>query len=141
MTISEKVAYIQGLFDGLGLDKERPGEARILFEVLDVLKEAGQRLDGMDATMDRFGEELDELRDTVVDLEDAAFDSEDDRDSDPDYSEDDRLQLPCPTCGEDLLVDDEALTAGLVVCPVCGGKFALSFDDERDGSSCEEDMD
>ena len=99
MTISEKVAYIQGLFDGLGLDKERPGEARILFEVLDVLKEAGQRLDGMDAAMDRFGEELDELRDTVVDLEDAAFDSEDDRD----YGEDDRLQLPCPTCVEDLL--------------------------------------
>ena len=30
MTVSEKVAYIQGLYDGLGLDGEKSGEARIL---------------------------------------------------------------------------------------------------------------
>ena len=48
MTISEKVAYIQGLYDGLGLDGEKSGEARILSELLDVMKEVGQRLDGVD---------------------------------------------------------------------------------------------
>ena len=32
-------------------------------------------------------------------------------------------------CGEDLTVDDEALAAGVVECPACGGKFALSFED------------
>ena len=119
MTISEKVAYIQGLFDGLKLDTETSGEARILSEVLDVLKEVGLRLDGMDATMDQFDEDLSTLESTVAGLEDAVFDDEDE----------DFFEIPCPSCGEDLIVDDEALAAGVVDCPACGGKFALSFED------------
>lgn len=137
MTISEKVAYIQGLYDGLGLDGEKSGEARILSEVLDVLKEVGLRLDGMDAAMDEFDEELDALGDTVADLEDAVFDDEEEDDGfdgleDKELDED-FFEIPCPSCGEELMVDDEALAAGVVDCPACGGKFALSFDDEADG--------
>ena len=95
MTISEKVAYIQGLYDGLGLDSEKSGEARILSEMLDVLHEVGQQLDGLD--------------------------------------DEDFFEIPCPSCGEELIVDDEALAAGVVDCPACGGKFALSFEDEDGG--------
>ena len=137
MTISEKVAYIQGLFDGLKLDTAASGEARILSEVLDVLREAGQQLDGMETAMDQFDEELDALGDAVADLEEAVFDEEDggfDALEDGDDEEDeDFFEIPCPTCGEDLLVDDEALAAGVVDCPVCGGKFALSFEEGEDG--------
>lgn len=132
MTISEKVAYIQGMFVGMELDKSEMKMARILSEVLDVLQEVGQRLDGMDAAMDQFDEELDTLGDAVADLEEAVFDDEDEEDGDFD-GEEDFFEIPCPTCGEDLLVDDEALAAGVVDCPACGGKFALSFEDEEDG--------
>ena len=141
MTISEKVAYIQGLYDGLGLDSEKSGEARILSEMLDVLKEVGQQLDSVDAAMDEFDEELDALSDTVADLEDAVFDDEDEQDGDFDGFDDedeDFFEIPCPTCGEDLVVDDEVLAAGVVDCPACGGKFALSFDDEGGEPSDEE---
>ena len=134
MTISEKVAYIQGLYDGLGLDGEKSGEARILSELLDVLREVGLQLDGMDATLDQFDKELDTLEDTVSDLEDAVFDDEDEDDACLDGCGDldeDFFEIPCPSCGEDLTVDDEALAAGVVDCPACGGKFALSFDDEK----------
>ncbi len=133
MTITENVAYIQGLYDGLGLDGEKSGEARILSEMLDVLKEVGQQLEGMDAVMDQFDEELDTLGDTVADLEDAVFDDEDEDDGelgDGDDPDEDFFEIPCPSCGEDLIVDDEALAAGVVDCPVCGGQFALSFEDE-----------
>lgn len=135
MTISEKVAYIQGLYDGLGLDSEKSGEARILSELLDVLKEVGLQLDGMDAAMDQFDEELDALGDTVAELEDAVFDDEGEDDGDfggDGGPEEDFFEIPCPSCGEDLIVDDEALAAGVVDCPACGGKFALSFEDEDD---------
>ena len=135
MTISEKVAYIQGLYDGLGLDGEKSGEARILAELLDVMKEVGQRLDGVDTILDSFDEELDALGDSVADLEDAVFDDEDEEDefsfdSDGDLDED-FFEIPCPTCGADLVVDDETLAAGVVDCPACGGKFALAFEDEE----------
>lgn len=138
MTITEKVAYIQGLFDGLKLDTEKSGEARVLSEVLDVLREVGMQLDGMDAAMDQFDEELDALGDSVADLEEAVFDDEEE---DEDFTgfededdEEDFFEIPCPTCGEDLVVDDESLAAGVVDCPVCGGKFALSLDDEDGGA-------
>jgi len=138
MTISEKVAYIQGLYDGLGLDGEKSGEARILSELLDVMKEVGQRLDGVDTILDSFDEELDALGDTVADLEDAVFDDEEEDDGfsfgeDEDGLDEDFFEIPCPTCGADLVVDDETLAAGVVDCPACGGKFALSFEDEKDG--------
>ena len=137
MTISEKVAYIRGLYDGLGLDAEKSGEARILSEVLDVLRQIGSQMDGADASMGRLFDELDDLRDSVSDLENAVFD-EDDGDLEDDGGTDgDFFEIPCPTCGEDLTVDDEALTAGVVDCPVCGGKFALSFEDE-DGADQDE---
>ena len=58
MTISEKVAYIQGMFDGMGLDKSESGEAKVLAEVLDVLREIGDQLDTVDATLDNCGESL-----------------------------------------------------------------------------------
>ena len=141
MTITEKVAYIQGLYDGLGLDGEKSGEARILSELLDVMKEVGQQLEGMDTAMDQFDEELDALGDSVADLEDAVFDDEDEQDEfleDLDGMDEDFFEIPCPTCGEDLVVDDEVLAAGVVDCPACGGKFALSFDDDKDGPEDEE---
>ena len=141
MTISEKVAYIQGLYDGLGLDSEKSGEARILSELLDVMKEVGQQLEGMDTAMDQFDEELDALGDSVADLEDAVFDDEDEQDEflgDLDGMDEDFFEIPCPTCGEDLVVDDEVLSAGVVDCPACGGKFALSFEDDKDGPEDEE---
>ena len=140
MTISEKVAYIQGLFDGLKLDTEKSGEARVLSEVLDVLREVGQQLDGMDAAMDQFDEELDTLEDTVADLEEAVFDDEDEPDDSFGGYDDveDFFVIPCPTCEEELVIDDEALAAGVVDCPVCGGKFALSFEDDGEEDPGEE---
>ena len=98
MTISEKVAYIQGLYDGLGLDGEKSGEARILSEMLDVLREVGLQLDGMDAAMDQFDEELDTLENTVSELEEAVFDDEDEDGGFDDLDEDffDRLNPPVP---------------------------------------------
>ena len=137
MTISEKVAYIRGLYDGLGLDASTSGEARILSEVLDVLKQVGLQLDSMDASTNRLYDELDELRDSVADLENAVIDDDDDFEDDDGDTDEDFFESPCPTCGEDLVVDDEALAAGVVDCPACGGKFALSFEDEDDADQDE----
>ena len=120
---------------------EKSGEARILSELLDVMKEVGQQLEGMDTAMDQFDEELDALGDSVADLEDAVFDDEDEQDEfleDLDGMDEDFFEIPCPTCGEDLVVDDEVLAAGVVDCPACGGKFALSFEDDKDGPEDEE---
>ena len=126
MTISEKVAYIQGLFDGMGLDKKESGEAKILSEMLDVLKEVGEQLETMDATLDEYGEEIDALSDDLSDVEDVVFD-EDEEDDDEDF-----FTVECPTCGKELVVDEDALVEGVIQCPGCGDTFALDLSDEED---------
>ena len=129
MTISEKIAYIQGLFDGMGLDKAQTGETKILGEMLDVLKEIGDQLDNVDATLDEFGEEIDAISDDLSDVEEAVFGDEDDDDLEDEDLDEDFFEVACPNCGEDLVIDDAVLEAGAVDCPACGQKFALSFEE------------
>jgi DNA-directed RNA polymerase subunit RPC12/RpoP len=135
MTIIEKVAYIQGLFDGMGLDKSDSKEAKILAEILDVLKEVGDELETADATLDEFGEEIDAISDDLSDVEKVVFDEDDEDDDDlEDFDDEDFFEVSCPNCGEDLVIDDNVLEAGAIDCPACGQKFALSFDEnEMDG--------
>lgn len=143
MTISEKVAYIQGMFDGMGLDQSESGEAKVLAEVLDVLREVGDQLDTVDATLDEFGEEIDAISDDLADVE--AIVGEDDEDDcccahdlgcDDDLDDEDFFEVDCPNCGESLVIDDEVLEAGVIDCPKCGQKFALDFEGEDDECGC-----
>lgn len=133
MTITEKVAYIQGVFEGLGLNERPSAEARIISELLGVVKEMSQRLEQVSASVDGFEEELDILSGDVCALESAVYDDDDLDDEDGDF-----FEIPCPACGRDLVVDDEALEAGVVDCPACGGRFALSFEDEERDEDAEE---
>ena len=138
MTISEKVAYIQGMFDGMDLGKSDSKEARILSEMLDVLKEIGQELEAVDATLDEFGEEIDAISDDLSDVEDAVFEDDDDDDDFEDDFEDDEesFEVDCPNCGEELIIDDEVIAAGVIDCPNCGEKFALSMDCDCGDEGC-----
>ena len=142
MTISEKVAYIQGMFDGMGLDKSENGEAKVLAEMLDVLKEIGDQLDTVDATLDEFGEEIDAISDDLADVEAIVSDEDDeddcccDHELDDDLDDEDFFEVDCPNCGEGLVIDDEVLEAGVIDCPKCGQKFALDFDGEDDECGC-----
>lgn len=132
MTIAEKVAYIQGLFDGMGLDKSQSAEAKILSEVLDVLKEVGAQLEDVDATLDEYGEEIDAISDDLSDVEEVLFE-------DDDFDDEDFFEVECPNCGEDLVIDDAVLEAGSIDCPACGQKFALSFDEAAGDDENDED--
>ena len=139
MTIIEKVAYIQGMFDGMELDKSESKEARILAEMLDLLKEIGAELEDVDATLDEFSEEIDAISDDLADVEEVVFEDEDDEEEDDDeddFDDEDFFEVACPNCGEDLVIDDAVLEAGAIDCPACGEKFALSFDDECGDDCC-----
>ena len=135
MTIIEKVAYIQGLFDGMDLDKSESKEARILSEMLDLFKEIGEELETVDATLDEFSEEIDAISDDLADVESVVYEDEDE-DEDED-EEDEYPELDCPNCGEILVIDDDVVEAGTIDCPNCGEKFALSCDCDCGDCDCD----
>lgn len=156
MTISEKLAYIKGLRDGVGLDAEKP-EARVIDAVLDLLGDISTAISDLDDQALAVSDELDEMEDSLDLLEDVVFgddededddyesydEDEDDEDESDDEDEDDDeavydfgdevvYELSCPACGESITIDEEMLERGSIKCPKCGEDLEFDLSDEED---------
>ena len=137
MTISEKVAYLKGLAEGLNIDTEKSKEGKLISVMIGILEELAMSVEDLEENALNLGEEIDVLSDDLADVENIVYDEDED---DEDY-DDDWFEVECPTCGETLVVDDKALADGEVECPECGSRYALdlSDDDEEDGESEEDE--
>ena len=132
MTISEKVAYLKGLAEGLNLDTEKSKEGKLISVMIGILEELAMSVEDLEENALNLGEEIDTLSDDLADVESIVYDEDED---DGDY-DDDWFEVECPTCGETLVVDDQALSDGEVECPQCGSRYALELsDDEEDEES------
>ena len=136
MTISEKVAYLKGLAEGLNLDTEKSKEGKLISVMIGILEELAMSVEDLEENALNLGEEIDVLSDDLADVESIVYDEDED---DEDY-DDDWFEVECPTCGETLVVDDKALADGEVECPECGSRYALDLsDDEEDGENEEDE--
>ena len=129
MTISEKVAYLKGLAEGLDLDTQKSKEGKLISVMIGILEEIGLSIEDLEENALALGEEIDVLSDDLADVESVVFDDEDEDEDDEDY-DDDWFEVECPTCEEPLVIDDEALAEGYIECPNCQSKFALDLSDD-----------
>lgn len=130
MTISEKVAYLKGMFDGMALDTEASKEAKLIGALIDVLEEVGMSIEDLEEEVQVLNEGLEAVSDDLEDVEDLLYG--DDEDFDEDYDEDeDFFEISCPNCEEDLVIDADVLDAGFIQCPNCKEKFAIDLSDEE----------
>ena len=137
MTISEKVAYLKGLADGMELEKDASKEGKLILKIIDILENVGLDLEDLESEVEDLGDAVDVLSEDVEDLETIVYedwDEYEDEDELPfvtaDEDDDDFFEVECPSCGEDIVIDESALDAGEVACPNCGDKFSLGFDKE-----------
>jgi len=124
MTISEKVAYISGLAEGMNITSET-NEGKLTLAMLDVLKDIALELEEFDETLDDMAEIVGDLEEQVEDLEDELY--SDDYD-DFDYDEDDLYEINCSNCGNSVAIDIALLESGVVNCPNCGEKIQIDLD-------------
>ena len=91
MTISEKVAYLKGLAEGLNLDTEKSKEGKLISVMIGILEEIGLSIEDLEENTQALGEEIDVLSDDLSDVEDVVFDEDEDEDEDDrdSYDEDD----------------------------------------------------
>ena len=127
MTISEKVAYLNGLAEGLNLDTEKSKEGKLISVMIGILEEVGLSIEDLEENALALGEEIDVLSDDLADVESVVFDE--DENDEEDY-DDDWFEVECPTCEEPLIIDDEALAEGFIQCPNCQSKFSLDLSDD-----------
>ena len=132
MEITEKVAYLKGLAEGMELDTEKK-EGKLLAAIIDVLDDIALEIADMKADQEELYDGLDAVSDDLEDVEDAVFGDEDDEDeADDDYEfvepedDEDCYATTCPTCEETIYFDESVLEDGEVICPNCGEK--LEFD-------------
>ena len=133
MEITEKVAYLKGLAEGMELDTEKK-EGKLLAAIIDVLDDIALEIADMKADQEELYDGLDAVSDDLEDVEDAVFgeEDEDEDDEDSEYYEDDLDEdedcyaTTCPTCEETIYFDESVLEDGEVICPNCGEK--LEFD-------------
>ena len=126
MTISEKVAYLKGLAEGLDLDTTKSKEGKLISVMIGIMEELAMSVEDLEENALNLGEEIDVLSDDLADVEEAVFDEDEDEDYDDDW-----FEVECPTCGADIMVDDEALTDGEVECPSCGTRYAMELTDDE----------
>ena len=134
MNITERVAYLKGLAEGMELNTEK-GEGKLLSAVIDVLEDIALELEDLRDEQTELADGLDAVSDDLEDVEDVIFGDEDEDDED----DEDCYATTCPTCGETIYFDETILEDGEVLCPNCGEKLEFDLDEVEDEVSAEEE--
>lgn len=147
MTLSERSAYLKGLMEGLKLDVEKP-EGKMISEIVELLRGVTGAISDLAENAIAVSDELDEIEDCLDDIEDFLMDEDEDEldddedysaldepdyeddDYDYDYDEDVIYDVTCPTCGEELHLDEETITKESIHCPKCNELLEFEFDED-----------
>jgi len=121
MGITEKAAYVKGLFDGYELDAASK-EGKIIGEMLTLISDMADKIAALEADNKELHEYVEELdQDLGAVEEDLYFDESEEYD---DFDEDEDcdgefFEMECPSCGE-IVCFDETLVGQDITCPACG---------------------
>ena len=126
MEISEKVAYLKGLAEGLALDTETK-EGKLIAAIIDVLDEMSIRFEDIDDNLVDLEDGLDAVSDDLYEVEEALYEmDEDDEELDDDAE---YFETTCPVCQEEIVFDEDTLDSGEIRCPNCGEKLEFDLSD------------
>ena len=109
--LTDRAAYLRGLAEGMGLDKEK-NENKLMLEMLSVLDEMAQKVSEMDDDIGELEEYVDDIDADLADMEEVLFGDEDDEcgcdDEDCDmcgeYEDEEELSFDCPHCGKSVMI-------------------------------------
>ena len=153
MTLTEKVAYLKGLAEGLNLDKDAK-ETKLFEAMFDILEDMALTVNDIDEDLAAVEELVDCIDEDLDELEDIIYDDECDCgcgcDSDCDCGcqeglpctcgccDDDELyEVECPSCGEAIYLDESMFDEEYIECPECGEKLELDIDFEDCDCDCD----
>ena len=134
MEISEKVAYLKGLAEGLNLDTDSK-EGKLIAAIIDVLDDMAEKFAEIDDELCDVEDGLAAVSDDLSDVEETLYfaldddEDEDEDDEDEDDEEEECFVTTCPECEEEVYFDESVLEDGEVVCPNCGAKLEFDLSD------------
>ena len=135
MGISEKIAYLKGLMEGMNVDTES-NEGKLFAAVVDVLDEIALEVEDLTDEVMELGDGLDVISDDLSDVEDIVYDDDEDDEED---EEEECYATTCPECEEEIFFDDTMLEDGEIICPNCGAKLEFDLSDLADAADKDKD--
>ena len=139
--MGEKVAYLKGLAEGLGVTAETD-KGKLMLAMIDTLEAFAEQSEETEEALRELQEVVDELDSDVGDLEEVllseAEDEEDDDEEEDEDEDDDEeeglIEYECPHCGTVIFFDEEAFDMEQEhLCPNCNRKvFEEDENDEDD---------
>jgi len=137
--LNEKVAYLRGLVEGLGIS-ENTNEGKIIVNIIDVLDDIVKAIAELEASQAELDEYVETLEQDLSDVEQRVFGfDEDEEDEDTSY-----IEVECPNCGETVYFDEEIFEdEDELMCPNCheviytDEDYDEDFEDEYDQDSDE----
>ncbi len=124
MTITEKVAYIKGLAEGLELDSADKN-SKVLKAIIELLEDVALTVEDLEDGCAELCEQIDAVDEDLSNLEDFIYEEEDDE---YDYDDDEVYEVECPACNDIVYLDEEMLAEGEIACPNCGTNLEFDFD-------------
>lgn len=132
--ISEKVAYLDGLMEGMNIHEDK--YAKLFTAIVDTLDLIAEELADHDDALTELDDCVEELYDNLDAYDEILFGEEDDLlddDFDDAFDEDEFFEVICPNCAETIYFDEDMLDApdGLI-CPNCNEDIRLDFPVEEE---------
>ena len=80
MTISEKVAYLKGLADGLDLQEKPSKEGKLIAKIIDILEDVGFAVEDLEVEVEALTDEVESVAEDLSDVETMVFEDWEDED-------------------------------------------------------------
>lgn len=136
METTESLGYLKGLLDGMDLDDAKK-ETKIYKAVINVLENLCEDVNDITEGMELLAEQIDAVDEDLADVEEYVYDDDCDCDCDCCDDEYEEFEVECPSCGEEIAVDEDTVMQGKFECPNCGEVLEFEFECEDD-CDCEE---
>lgn len=140
MTATEKVAYLRGLSEGLGID-DTSKEGRVIKAIIDVLDDLAISVSDMEDDIAELGDQVEAVDEDLEALEEEFYgDDEDDDEYDEDeddFDDEELYEVTCPSCGDTICVNEEMLDEGSIHCPNCDELLEFDLECDCDDGSCD----
>ena len=138
MQLTEKVAYLKGLMEGLGVD-DSTKEGKVLSVVLDVLSDMALTVSDLEDGLDLVGEQLEIIDEDLCQIQEDFYDDDcccDDDEDDYDDFEGELYEVTCPSCGDTITINEDMLDEGDINCPGCGELLEFDLDGMLEDCDC-----
>ena len=162
MKLTEKIAYMKGLLDGMELDGTTK-EGKAILQMAEVMEEMAVYIDDLQSQVDELTELCDLLDQDLGEVESDIYgDDDDDSDDDDDeyqigkvlptegdddaWEDDDEAEFEtpkyivnCPGCDEVIALSERRLEEGSMHCPYCDELIEFNYDDIETEADNEEE--